>query len=142
MILTAMIALLGAALGAFLRPRALAVALAVGLSAGVRAAALLVARLSGAQDDAATWGGAVLRYFESAFTGYLVLIIAGTGAALFAGLLCLLVEEKPAEPFWLPREGDVRRRGRDGRYIRAAGLIEERAIHNRAEANVRAAYER
>jgi hypothetical protein len=142
MILTVSIALLGAALGAFLRPRVLAVVLAVMLSSGARAGAVFIANLSGARDDAATWGGDVLRYFESPFTSYLVLIIAGTGAALFAGLLCMLLEEKPVEPFWLPKEGDARRRGRDGRYIRAAGLIEERAIHNRAEARVRAAHDR
>lgn len=142
MILTVVIALLCAALGAFLRPRALAVVLAVGLSSGVRAAALFVADLAGARDDAATWGGDMLRFFESPFTSYLVLTIAGAGAALFAGLLCLLLEEKPVEPFWLPKEGDLRRRGRDGRYIRAAEMIEERAIHNRAEARVRAAHDR
>lgn len=142
MILTVTIALLGAALGAFLRPRVLAVVLAIGLSAGARGAAVFVASLAGGRDDAATWAGAVLRYFESAFTSYFVLTIAGTGAALFAGLLCLLLEEKPVQPFWLPKEGDERRRGRDGRYIRAAELIEERAIHNRAEAHVRAAFDR
>lgn len=142
MILTMTIALLGAALGAFLRPRVFAVVLAIGLSSGVRAGALFAANLAGGRDDADTWASAVLRYFESTLTSYPVLIIAGTGAALFAGLLCMLLEEKPVEPFWLPREGDERRRGRDGRYIRAAGLIEERAIHNRAEAHVRAAFDR
>lgn len=142
MVLTMTIALLCAALGAFLRPRALAVVLAIALSAGTRAAAVFAGNMSGARDDADTWGGALLRYFESPLTSYLVLVIAGAGAALFAGLLCFLLEEKPVEPFWLPKEGDERRRGRDGRYVRAAGLIEERSIHNRAEARVRAAHDR
>jgi len=142
MILTMVIALAGAALGAFLRPRALAVVLAAGLSSGSRAAAEFVAHLSGARDDSDTWAGALQRYFESPATSYLVLVIAGAGAALFAGLLCFLLEEKPIEPFWMPKEGDERRRGRDGRYVRAAGMVEDRAIHNRAEARLRAAHDR
>ncbi|MGA0603389.1 hypothetical protein ACO2Q3_21960 [Caulobacter sp. KR2-114] len=142
MILTVCIALFGAALGAFLRPRVLAVMLAAGVSAGVRAGPQFIGQLAGGREDADSWAGAMLRYFESPFTSYLVLIIAGAGAALFAALLCLFLEEKPAEPFWLPKEGDVRRRGRDGRYVRATGMIEERSIHNRAEARVRAAFER
>jgi hypothetical protein len=142
MILTILLALAGAALGAFLRPRLLAVVLAVGLSAGLRGGMDFVAHLSSQRDDAVGWGADLLRFLESPFTTYLVVISACGGAALFAALLCLLLEEKPVRPFWMPQEGDARRRDRTGRYVRAADMIEERAIHNRAEARVRAIFER
>jgi hypothetical protein len=142
MILTILLALIGAALGAFLRPRAVAVAFAGGLAAGLRPALLFLAHLTGQGDDAPGWAGDLQRLLESPFASYLVLIAAGLGASLFAALLCLLFEEKPARPFWMPQDGDVRRRDRTGRFVRAADMIEERAIHNHAEARVRAAFER
>ncbi|MBS0408452.1 MAG: hypothetical protein JSR86_00945 [Proteobacteria bacterium] len=140
MYLVVILALFGAALGAFLRPRPLAVAFAGGLSASLRPALLFVAHLTGQGDDAPTWAGAVERLMESPFASYLVLIAAGVGACLFAALLCLMFEEKPSRPFWMPQEGDVRRRDRTGRFVRATDMIEERAIHNHAEARVRAAF--
>ena len=141
MVLTITLALIGAALGAFLRPRPLAVAFAGGLSAAARPALLFLAHLTGQGDDAPTWAGDLLRLLESPLTSYLVLISAGVGACLFSVVLCALFEDKPGKQFWLPQEGDVRRRDRKGRFVRAADMIEERSIHNHAEARVRAAFE-
>jgi len=142
MVLTIFLALIGAALGAFLRPRVLAVAFAAALSAGGRGGALFITNMAGANDESVSLAGDVIRFLESPFTSYLVLISACAGAATFAGLLCLLLEDTPSRPFWMPVEGDVRLRDRNGRYIRAADMIEERAIHNRAEAAIRRNFER
>lgn len=142
MILTIFLALIGAALGAFLRPRVLAAAFAVALSAGSRGGALFMAHMAGGNDESVSWAGDVIRFMESPFTSYLVVVSACGGAAVFAGLLCLLLEDTPSRPFWMPAEGDVRLRDRNGRYIRAADMIEERAIHNRAEAAIRRNFER
>ena len=142
MILMILLALAAAALGALLRPRMLAVLLAVGLAAGARPALLFLARLAGSGDDAAGWAGDIQRLMESPFTSYLALICVGAGAALFAALLRLLFEGRSARALWLPQEGDLRRRRRDGRFVRAPDMIEERPIHDRAEARIKAAFER
>ncbi len=142
MILMICLALGGAALGAFLRPRLLAVAFAAGLAAASRAGPLFLAALSGGKDDSPNWGGDVVRFMESPLTGYLIVVSACAGAALFAALLTLFLEEAPSRPFWMPPEGDARLRDRTGRFIRAAEMIEERSIHNRAEANIRAHFDR
>ncbi|HEX7758341.1 MAG TPA: hypothetical protein VF459_02480 [Caulobacteraceae bacterium] len=142
MILTIVLALIGAALGAFLRPRPLAVAFAAALSAGSRAGSLFVARLFQEGDGSANWGGDVLNYMDSPFTSYLVIISACAGAALFTALLRPFLREGRSRPLWMPQEGDVRRRDRTGKFIRAAGMVEERAIHSSAEARIRANLER
>ena len=142
MILTIVLALIGASLGAFLRPRLLAVVFAAALSAASRTGPLFVAHLAGGRDDSPNWAGDVIRFMESPLTGYLYIVAAGAGAAIFAALLCLLLEETPSRAFWMPQEGDARLRGRNGKFIRAADMIQERAIHNRAEARIRANFER
>lgn len=142
MILTVVLALIGAALGAFLRPRALAVAFAAALSAGSRAGSLFVVRLARGTDDSPNWAGDVFRYMESPLTAYPVIVSVCTGAALFAALLCLFLDEAPSRPFWIPDEGDARRRDRTGKFVRAAGMVEDRAIHTSAEARIRASFER
>ncbi len=142
MVLMILLALAGAALGVFLRPRVLAVAFALGLAAASPPSLLFVARLAGGGDNAAGWAGDIQRMMVPPFASYVVLISAGAGGALFAALLCLLLEEKPTKPFWLPQQGDARRRHRDGRFVRAPDMIEERSIHDRAEARIKAAFER
>ena len=142
MILMILLGLTGAALGSLLRPRTLAVLLALGLAAGSRPGLLFVARLAGAGDAAGGWAGDIQRMLESPFASYGALICVGAGAALFTALLGLLFEGRSSRAFWLPREGDVRSRRRDGRFVRAPDMIDERSIHDRAEARIKAVFER
>jgi len=132
-------AVVGAALGAFMRPRVFAVALAIGLAGGLRGLLLYIARLAPIGDNGPpAWSQTLSHAFAGPLASYMMVMVAGGGGALFAALMCLLLDEKPVRPFWMPPEGDMRLRDRTGRYVRAAELIAERPIHAEAERRIQA----
>jgi len=141
MILLVSMAILGAALGAYLRPRPLAVVLALGAAGGIRGGLDLIVRLAGHKYDPPEWLLRLEAVVNAPSAGYLFVIGSAGGAALFAALLCMLLDETPYRPFWLPAEGGVRTRDRTGRYKRVADMIEERSIHAAAEARMHAAFD-
>lgn len=142
MILLAVFAVLGAAMGAYIRPRPVAVGLALLAAVGLRGGLDFVARLAHRDiNDPPGWIDALKDMLEPAMAGYLPLIATAVGGALLAAILCAIFDKTPDRPFWMPSDGNDRKVDRTGRYKRVADMIEKRSIHNSAEARLHAAHD-
>jgi hypothetical protein len=142
MVLVITFALVGAVLGAYLRPRPLAIVIAIGVPGGLRGMLSWVAGMIGQPDDPAPWQVMVAKVAADPVSGYLPVIAAGAGGAVIAAVLCVLLEkEGQSLPFWMPQEGGVRTRDRTGRYKRLANMVEDRPLQSEAERRLHAAHE-
>jgi hypothetical protein len=134
MITMAAFAIIGAALGLFVRPRLLGVALPILL-------ALIV-------EGGVYWAIGVMEHQPNrevlimrlhAIFGEELLDMAGPVAAAAIGAVVAAVLGAITDPkaeSVLSAEGIRRRVGKDGRYARAEGMVEERAIHAKAESRI------
>jgi hypothetical protein len=139
MIVMVIAAVLGAALGVFVRPWLLAPVIAVTLGGGVQGGMIFVARLlanrEGQERTVALLG-------EMAGTNVMALIptVAAAGiAAVLAALLSKMADgDQPDEKFWIPSDevDSGRARGKDGRRRRLAGMVEDREVHAKAEGRI------
>jgi hypothetical protein len=137
MIALIVLAVVGATLGAFMRPRPMALVLALGLAGGLRAGMAFVAHLGEQRLDHPDWAQYLSIYMASPGAGYLPLMAAAGGGSLFAGLLCYLLPDGSTRAFWLPAEGDVRVPDRTGRYKRADDMVRERSAPTEHEQRMR-----
>jgi hypothetical protein len=135
MILMVACAVLGAVLGLYAKPRWLGVVIALALVGGVEGVErffiglisqqpnreLLIARLEGIFGE--TWLDAV----------------GPTAAALIGGVLAAImgkVMDGERQAVVINADGIRRKVGKDGRYARLDGMVEERQIHAKAESRI------
>jgi len=138
MVLLVLMALTGAALGAAVRPRLMAVPVAIGLAEALRGLASLLAPAAVDNLAAPWWSQWALGIEEDPFAGYLPLLGVSGGAALLAAVLTMLTSPRAPRPVGVTEATKVRRRVVKGRYVRADGMIEERARQAEAEARQKA----
>lgn len=130
MLLVIIAALVGAALGLFVRPRLFAIAIALALSGGVQQAIAFAGRLAAREP-----GKHALVEKLDLLVGldnesvWPVLAAAGAGA-IASAVLWSLIQRESTDRFWFP--GDDQPLDRRKR-LRAMTQVEERAIHARAE---------
>jgi hypothetical protein len=72
--------------------------------------------------------------FGEGWVGAIGPMAAATIGAVMAVVLSGLLDTGPAQV--LSAEGIQRRAGKDGRFARAAGMVEDRAIHAKAESRI------
>ena len=129
MLLVIVSAILGAALGLFVRPRLFAIATALALSGGVQQAIAFAGRLAAREP-----GKHALVEKLDLLVGldnesvWPVLAAAGAGA-IASAVLWSLARRESTDRFWFPGDEPLDRRKR----LRAMNRVEERAIHARAE---------
>jgi len=135
MITMAAFAIIGAALGAFVRPRLLGVALPILLAVLVEGGAYWAI---GVMDHQVNREVLVMR-LQGIFGDDVIAMVGPVAAAaigaVVAAVLGFLTDPKKAAPVF-SAEGIKRSVGKDGRYARAAGMVEERAIHAKAESRI------
>jgi hypothetical protein len=141
MILLILSAVFGAALGAYVRPRPLAVVLALVLAGATRGVLHLTCAQLGRTVAPPGWLNALEDLIASPLAGYTPMIAVAGSAALFAALLCLILDQRPFGSFWLPNGDAVRLRDRTGRYRRVDHMVETRTVQTAAEARMRSVYE-
>lgn len=138
MILVVAAAILGAALGLFVRPRLFAIAIALAVSGGVQQAFAFAGRLAarepGRHQIVAKLDALVGLDAESV---WMVLAAAGAGA-IGSAVLWSLVQRQSTDQFWFPGDEMFDRRKR----VKAMSQVEERAIHRRAESRFNELMER
>src|SRR4051794_18702418 len=105
MVLVIAFALIGAALGAYLRPRALAIVLALGSAGGLRGLMGLFEGMMVKGDDAPPWQVTYAALLADPLTGYLPVIGAGAAGSVLAAVMCLFFDKENQLPFWMPQEG-------------------------------------
>ena len=111
MILLVLMALVGAVLGAVVRPRLIAIPLAIGVVEGLRGLVSLAAPIAIDNDKAPDWAKLALGVELNPVDGYWPLLAVSGGAALIAGLLSLLIDRPPPPQLTLDQATAVQRRG-------------------------------
>lgn len=135
MITMAVFAILGAALGLFFRPRWLGVTLPIALALLVEGAAHWAIGVMEHQVNREVLVMRLHAVFGEDWIGATGPVAAAVVSAIVAAVLGAMTEPKVATPV-LTAEGIRRRAGKDGRYARAEGMVEERAIHAQAESRI------
>ncbi len=131
-------AILGAALGVFVRPWLLAPALAVAVSGAVQGGLMLLARILAQDISHEKLAAAVTGIAGTGLSSLWPTVAAAGIAALLAALLCAMADkDKPPAEFWIPTEGDSgRARGKDGLRRRLPGMVQDREIHAKAKGRI------
>lgn len=135
MILMAVCAILGAVLGLYAKPRWLGVAIAVTLVAGVEGVDRFFIGLISQQPNRELLIGRLEAIFGETW-----LDAAGPiAAALIGGVLAAImgkVMDGERQAVSVNADGIRRKVGKDGRYARLDGMVQERQIHAKAESRI------
>jgi len=135
MILMAVCAILGAVLGLYAKPRWLGVAIAVTLVAGVEGVDRFFIGLISQQPNRELLIGRLEAIFGDTW-----LDAAGPiAAALIGGVLAAImgqVMDGERQAVSVNADGIRRKVGKDGRYARLDGMVQERQIHAKAESRI------
>lgn len=135
MITLAAFAILGAALGLSVRPRLLGVALPVLLAAIVEGGVLWVIEVMRDQPNRELLIARLQSIFGEGWIGAAGPVAAALIGALMAALMGTFTDAGKVSPV-LTADGIQRRVGKDGRYTRVKGMVEDRAIHAQAESRI------
>jgi hypothetical protein len=138
MVLLVIMALLGAILGALVKPGMLAVPIGVGVAAGLRSLIGQVAPAAVDNPDASFWAKWALGVTDSTMGGYLPLLGVCGGAALISCLLCMALDRRAPVAATFEEATRVRRPVRNGRYVRDPDMLEQRLSQRQAEARQKA----
>jgi hypothetical protein len=131
MVLMILAAILGAALGMSLRPALLATAASVGVAGSVQGLFVLVVRLVGAPGDQADLADRMRFWVDTDLSAlWPVLAAAGIGS-LASAVLWSMVNRQSTDHYWFPRSQ------RSVRRFKALEIVEDRDIHDIAEARFR-----
>jgi hypothetical protein len=135
MILMVACAVLGAVLGLYAKPRWLGVVIAVALITGVEGGERFFIGLINQQPNREL----LIGHLEAIF-GETWLDAAGpVAAALIGGVLAAImgkVMDGDRQAVVINADGIRRKAGKDGRYARLDGMVQERQIHAKAESRI------
>ena len=135
MILMVACAILGAVLGLYAKPRWLGVVIAVALVAGVEGGERFLVGLINQQPNREL----LIGHLEAIF-GETGLDAAGpVAAALIGGVLAAImgkVMDGDRQAVVINADGIRRKVGKNGRYARLDGMVQERQIHAKAESRI------
>jgi hypothetical protein len=134
MIMMATAAILGAALGLFVRPRLLGVFAAVLLVGVIEGGALMLIDMLHSQPNRELLIGRLEGVFGENWVGAVIPMGVTFIGAVFAAVMGAISDPKTVAVL----SGDeVRRKaGKNGRYARIQGMVEDRQIHKKAESRI------
>ncbi|WP_233243314.1 MULTISPECIES: hypothetical protein [unclassified Caulobacter] len=128
-------ALLGAMLGLWVRPRLLGVVAAVGTVGLIEAGVLVLIGQLELQPNREHLIAQLQFLFGAGLVGAATPVLAALVSAWLAAVMGQF-SERPGPGQMLTADGVRRKVGKDGRYRRLEGMVEERAIHARAESRI------
>ncbi len=134
MITMAAFAILGAALGLFVRPRVLGVLLPILLAITVEGGIHWAIGVMEHQPNREVLVLRLQAIFGEDLIGMIGPVAAAAIGAVMAAVLGFFTDPKTESV--LSAEDIQRRVGKDGRYARAKGMVEDRAIHAKAESRI------
>lgn len=135
MITMAVFAIIGAALGLFVRPKVLGVALTALLASIVEGGALWTVQVMEKQPNRELLIDRLQGVFGEGWVGAAGPVAAALLGALIAALMGVFTDVGKTAPV-LTADSIQRRVGKDGRYARVQGMVEDRAIHAKAESRI------
>lgn len=135
MITLAVFALLGAALGLLVRPRLLGVAIAGALAFIVEGGVYWMVGVMDRQPNRELLIARLQAVFGEGVLGAAIPVAAALIGAVLAAVMSAFTDPATKAPV-LSAEGIRRQAGKDGRYARAEGMVQDRAIHAKAESRI------
>ncbi len=135
MITMAAFAIIGAALGLFVRPRWLGVLLPILLAVLVEGGVWWAIGIMDRQPNREVLILRLHQIFGEDWIDMIGPVAAAVIGPVVAALLGFFTDPKAAAPVF-SAEGIKRNVGKDGRYARAQGMVEDRAIHAKAESRI------
>lgn len=135
MITMAAFAIIGAALGLFVRPRWLGVFVPIALAVLVEGGAHWAMGVMAHQTNREVLIMRLEDVFGEDWIDAAGPVAAAVIGSVVAALLGVFTDPKTAAPVF-SAESIQRRAGKDGRYARAQGMVEDRAIHAKAESRI------
>lgn len=135
MILLAAFAFLGALLGLFWRPRFVGVVIAVVLAGVVQGVAAWSLQILSHQVNREHLLLQMHAVFGETLIDFAGPVAAAAVGAVFAALLGALTDAR-RPPVLVTADGLRRKAGKDGRYARMEGMVQDRAIHAQAESRI------
>jgi len=135
MITMAVFAIIGAVLGLFVRPKVLGVALSAMLAAIVEGGVLWMVQVMEKQPNRELLIARLQGIFGEGWIGAAGPVAAALLGALIAALMGAFTDVGKTAPV-LTADSIQRRVGKDGRYARVQGMVEDRAIHAKAESRI------
>ena len=134
MITMAAFAILGAALGAFVRPRLLGVLLPVLIAVTIEGGVYWAIGVMDHQPNREVLIMRLEAIFGEDLIGMAGPIAAAAIGGVVAAVLGFFTDPKTVDVY--SAENIKRRVGKDGRYARAEGMVQDRAIHAKAESRI------
>lgn len=134
MITMAVFAILGAVLGMFLRPRILGVVIPAMIAATIEGGVYWMVGVMEKQVNRELLIERLQAIFGEGWIGAVGPVAAALIGSLMAVLMSIFTD--PRKDMVLSAEGITRRAGKDGRYARAEGMVQDRAIHAKAESRI------
>lgn len=135
MVTLAVFALLGAALGLFVRPHLLGVALAGILAGIVEGSVYWMVGVMARQPNRELLVERLQAVFGEGVVGAIIPVAAAVIGAVLAAVMSAFTDPATKAPV-LSADGIQRRVGKNGRYARAEGMVQDRAIHAKAESRI------
>ncbi|WP_240903615.1 hypothetical protein [Caulobacter sp. 602-2] len=135
MILMVAFALVGALLGLFWRPRFLGVVIAVVLAAVIQGVAAWSLQILSEQVNREHILVQLHAVFGETAIDFAGPVLAAAVGAVFAALLGGLTDAR-RPPVVVTADGIRRQAGKDGRFARMDGMVQDRAIHAKAESRI------
>lgn len=139
MLLLVLMGVMGAVIGAWAKPRLLALPAALALAAGARALIGVFASVGVA--FAPVLARLAFHIVQDGDDDYLPLLAVTGGGALFSLVLGLLLGRRSRRAMTLEEATRARRRIRQGKFVRAPGMVAPRERQSEAEARNRSILE-
>jgi hypothetical protein len=128
-------ALLGAVFGLWVRPRLMGVVAAVGCVGLIEGGVLVLISQLELQPNRQYLIAQLQFVFGAGVLGAAMPVLAALVSAWMASIMGQ-ISDRPRPGQLLNADGIRRKVGKDGRYARLEGMVEERAIHARAESRI------
>lgn len=135
MILMVAFALMGALLGLFWRPRFVGVVIAVVAAGALQGIAAWSLHFLSEQVNREHVLAQMHAIFGEGLIDFAGPVLAAAVGAVFAALLGALTDAR-RPPVLVTADGLRRKAGKNGRYARMEGMVEDRAIHAKAESRI------
>lgn len=134
MIMMATAAILGAALGLLVRPRLVGIVAAVFLIAAIEGGAFMLIKTFHTQPNREVLIGHLESVFGDDWIGAAVPVGVAFIGAVLAAVMGTISDPKTVSV--VTADGLRRKAGKDGRYARVQGMVEDREIHKKAESRI------
>lgn len=138
MVLLVLLGVVGACIGAWTKPRPLALPAALVFAVAVRALIGVLAPISVGVSYAPSFARVAFDLVQDPSVDYVPLIFVTGGGALFALLLALVTERRSRRAMTIEEATRAQRKIRQGKFVRARGMVETRGRQSQAEARQRA----